>query len=126
MNETYPGRSKEDYLEAILFIQREKGTCYSIDVVNRLEYSKPSISIAVKNLEKEGFIYREGNALMLTEKGLSVAERTVRKHEFFRGLLERAGVSPETAEEDACRIEHGVSDESFEKLVTWVKKLAGD
>ncbi len=123
MNEAYPGKSKEDYLEAILFIQRKKGSCLSIDVANHLGFSKPSISIAVRNLEIEGFIYRDGNLLLLTEKGLYVAERTIRKHEFFRELLLRAGVTEETAEIDACKIEHSVSDESFERLSSWLAGL---
>lgn len=108
------GKSLEDYLEAILMLQKQKGNCYSIDVANKLGFSKPSVSIAVKKLEAEGYITRDGNGVILfTEAGKKIADATYDKHITLTTLFESLGVSKETAEKDACLIEHSLSEETY-------------
>ena len=104
--------SAEDYLEAILLLQRRMGVVRSVDVAQHLEVSKPSVCHAAK-----GFLRMdERRFLILTEAGRSVAEITLEKHQFFSAMLMEAGVDPKTAEKEACRIEHAISTESFERL----------
>lgn len=109
--------SGEDYLEAILVLQRQKGMVRSVDVARHLEVSKPSVCHAVATLRDGGFLTMdEDYFLHLTDAGLEVAEQIYEKHRFFTERLIEAGVDPETAERDACRIEHVISQESFERL----------
>ncbi|MDR2897277.1 MAG: metal-dependent transcriptional regulator [Spirochaetaceae bacterium] len=111
--------SKEDYLEAILVLGEKKPFIRSIDVAEFFGYSKPSISRAVTLLQEDGFIeFDENKHISLTEQGQSIAAKVYEKHTFFRELLEQAGVDRETAAADACRIEHAISNESFDKLKT--------
>ena len=106
--------SAEDYLESILVLQERRGYVRSIDIVNELGYSKPSVSVAMKNLREknhitvtpEGYIY-------LTESGQKIADMIYERHEFLSSWLISLGVDPETATSDACRIEHVISPESF-------------
>lgn len=109
--------SAENYLEAILVLKREKGAVRSIDVAHHLEFSKPSVSRAMSLLRENGYITtdREG-WLDLTESGMEIAQRILDRHSLLTDWLIRLGVSPEVADADACRIEHVVSEESFEKL----------
>ena len=109
--------SGEDYLEAILVLQRQKGMVRSVDVARHLEVSKPSVSHAVTTLKEGGFLTMDDDFFLhLTDLGREVAEQTYEKHRFFTERLIAAGVDPETAERDACRIEHVISDESFQCL----------
>lgn len=109
--------SPEDYLEAILVLSKELGNVRSIDVANHLGYSKPSISVAMKRLRENGYITLDDNGhLLLTGSGLSIALKIYEKHQVLTQFLISIGVSEETAKKDACRIEHVISDESFEKL----------
>ena len=109
--------SGEDYLEAILVLQRQKGMVRSVDVARHLEVTKPSVCNAVATLREGGFLTMdEDYSLHLTDVGREVAEQIYEKHRFFTDRLIAAGVDPETAERDACRIEHVISDESFERL----------
>ena len=109
--------SGEDYLEAILVLQRQKGMVRSVDVARHLEVTKPSVCNAVATLRDGGFLTMdEGCFLHLTDVGREVAEQIYEKHRFFTDRLIAAGVDPETAERDACRIEHVISDESFQRL----------
>ena len=109
--------SGDDYLEAILILQEQKGMVRSIDVARHLEVSKPSVSHAVATLKDGGFLTMdEDYFLHLTDIGREVAEQIYEKHRFFTERLIAAGVDPETAERDACRIEHVISDESFQCL----------
>ena len=109
--------SGEDYLEAVLILQKKKGTVRSVDVARYLEVSKPSVCHAVATLRDGGFLTMdEDYSLHLTDVGRDVAEQTYEKHRFFTELLIEAGVNPDTAERDACRIEHVISDESFRCL----------
>ncbi len=116
-------RSTEDYLESILIITEKQGYCRSIDVVHRLDFSKPSISVAMKKLEQQGLISRDENGLIsLTVQGRAIAEKTFEKHRFLTSMFEELGVSAEVAEKDACAIEHNISDETFTKIMQWYKK----
>ena len=109
--------SGEDYLEAVLILQKKKGTVRSVDVARYLEVSKPSVCHAVASLRDGGFLTMdEDYSLHLTDVGRDVAEQTYEKHRFFTERLIEAGVNPDTAERDACRIEHVISDESFRCL----------
>lgn len=109
--------SGEDYLEAILVLHKKMGTVRSVDVARHMEVSKPSVCHAVATLRKGGFLLMdEDHFLHLTDLGREVAEATYEKHRFFTDRLIEAGVDPETAERDACRMEHVISQESFEHL----------
>ena len=109
--------SGEDYLEAILVLQRQKGMVRSVDVARHLDVSKPSVCHAVATLKNGGFLTMDdGFFLHLTNIGREVAEQIYEKHRFFTERLIAAGVDPETAEADACRIEHVISEESFRRL----------
>ncbi len=107
----------EDYLEAVLMLQKQKGYARCVDVAERLGVKKPSVSRAVEKLSKSGHIMKTANgALSLTKQGLKLAEQLYEKHRFFTERLIAAGVDPKIAEQDACGIEHAISAESFQKL----------
>ena len=109
--------SGEDYLEAILVLQKQKGMVRSVDVARHMNVSKPSVCYAVATLKNGGFLTMDdGFFLHLTNIGREVAEQIYEKHRFFTERLIAAGVDPETAEADACRIEHVISEESFRRL----------
>lgn len=119
--------SAEDYLEAILKLKERKGLVRSIDVVNELGYTKPSISLAMKNLRENGYILMdEEGYITLTASGLAIASRIYGRHKLLRELLIRLGVSEKTAELDACKVEHDLSDESFEKILEWGTRKEND
>ena len=110
-------KSGEDYLEAILVLKKKKGMVRSADVARHLKVSKPSVCHAVATLKKGGFLLMDGNRFLhLTDLGREVAEDTYEKHRFFTEMLINAGVDPITAERDACRIEHVISESSFQHL----------
>lgn len=109
--------SGEDYLEAILIIKNRKGYVRSIDVAGFMNYSKPSVSHAVSLLRDGGFISVDENGyLNLTDTGREIAEKIYERHLFFKQKLMKAGVDEKTAEEEACRIEHDISDDTFNKI----------
>ena len=109
--------SGEDYLETILVLQKKRGMVRSVDVARHMEVSKPSVCHAVATLRDGGFLMMdEDHFLHLTDVGREVAERTYERHCFFTEQLIAAGVDPKTAEADACRIEHTISQDSFEKI----------
>ena len=109
--------SGEMYLETILILSRKNGQVRSVDISEYMGYSKPSVSRAVGLLKKDGFITVENDGFIhLTEKGLSLAEKILERHTILTDMLIRLGVSRETAANDACRIEHVVSDETFEAI----------
>lgn len=109
--------SGEDYLEAVLVLQKEKGIVRSVDVARHMGVSKPSVCHAVTTLKKGGFLVMDDDfSLHLTSVGQEIAEQIYERHQFFTEQLIAAGVDPQTAERDACRIEHAISDESFQKL----------
>ncbi len=109
--------SGEDYLEAVLMLQQKKGMVRSVDLARHMGYSKPSISHAVSVLKDGGFlIMDEGGFLHLTDVGKEVAEKIYERHRFFTQWLIDAGIDPETAEQDACQMEHTISQKSFEQI----------
>lgn len=110
-------KSGEDYLEAILMLQKKKGMVRSIDLARHMNFSKPSICHAVKVLREGGFLTMDSDGyLHLTDTGKEIAENIYEKHQFFTNGLIELGVAPEIAEADACKIEHIISDESYQKL----------
>lgn len=115
--------SAENYLEAILMITREKGHARSIDVANELGFAKPSVSVAMKNFREEGYIETDSDGIItLTAKGLEVAERVYERHQVIAKALMRLGVDEATAYEDSCKIEHDISQTSFEKLKEFLER----
>ena len=109
--------SGEDYLEAVLILQKKQGMVRSVDLARHMEVSKPSVSHVVKTLREGGFLTMDKDyCLHLTAIGRDVAEKIYERHQFFTEQLVAAGVDRETAEQDACRIEHVISDTSFQKL----------
>ncbi len=109
--------SGEDYLEAVLMLHKKQGMVRSIDLARHMGYSKPSISHAVGILRDGGFLtVDEDGFLHLTNIGQEVAERIYERHRFFTQWLVGAGIDPETAEQDACRMEHTISQKSFEQI----------
>ncbi|MBP3328794.1 MAG: metal-dependent transcriptional regulator [Clostridia bacterium] len=109
--------SAENYLETIYMLRKSKGMVRSIDIANELEFSKPSISVAMKNLRENGYIEvdKDGHITLL-EKGLEIAERMYERHTVISQFLVKLGVEESVATEDACKIEHVISDESFEAI----------
>ena len=116
--------SGEMYLEAILVLTRRNGHVRSIDVSEYLGYSKPSVSRAVGILRTGDYIrVDKDGGITLTESGLEIAEKIYERHTVLSGLLLRLGVSEETAAADACKLEHAISDESFNAIKNWVAKM---
>ncbi|MCI9556359.1 metal-dependent transcriptional regulator [Oscillospiraceae bacterium 50-16] len=110
-------KSAEDYLEAILKLREEHGMVRSIDIVRELGLSKPSISVAMKNLRENGYIQMgEDGYITLLPPGEEIAQRIYGRHKLLTQIFIRLGVSPETAAADACKVEHDLSDETFEKI----------
>ena len=109
--------SGEMYLETILILSRKNGQVRSVDISEYMSYSKPSVSRAVGLLKKEGFITVEKDGFIhLTDKGLAQAEKILDRHTILTQMLIKLGVPREIASNDACRIEHVVSDETFEAI----------
>ena len=109
--------SAENYLEAILMIREEKGMVRAIDVVNHLGFSKPSVSVAMKHLETDDFIRRDKDGFIyLTDSGEEIAEMIFERHNLLTDIFVKIGVDPETARDDACKIEHDLSEETFEQI----------
>ena len=117
--------SGEDYLETILLLYKKNGSVRSIDIARELGYTKASISRAMSILKKSDYILMDSDGqIRLTDKGIIKANEVYERHQLITDYLVNAlGVSPETASEDACRIEHVISEESFEKIREYVKKL---
>ncbi len=106
--------SVEDYLETILSLQKKKGHVRSIDIANEMNFSKPSVSVAMKNLREKEYITIDDNGhIILTESGRKQAENVLEKHTILSNWLISLGVDHEVALEDACRMEHDISEESF-------------
>ena len=111
----------EDYLESILKIERTKGVVRSVDVANDLNVSKPSVSRAMHILAERGFIQIEDNVLVLSESGRKIAEKIYERHVLFTNFLIQLGVDEAIAAEDACRMEHTLSDESYAALKRFIE-----
>ncbi|WP_270297008.1 metal-dependent transcriptional regulator [Eggerthella sinensis] len=115
--------SAEDYLKAVLVLAREHGFVRAVDVAERLGVSKASVSKALSKLERAGCIDIVCHDVRLTSEGRAVAERILERHEFFWSLLVSAGVNERTADEEACRMEHCLSEDSFRKLAAHMRAL---
>lgn len=110
-------QSGQDYLEAVLMLLEDKGYCKSVDIAQTLGFSKPSVSIAMKKLREQGFIVMGENGLInLTEKGYMIAASTYERHKVLGSFFVSLGVDEKTAYEDACKIEHVISQETFEAI----------
>lgn len=117
------GESLEDYLEAILVMQNKKSLIRSVDLAQYRGYSRSSISYAVKELKNKGYLIMNNDGhLKLTPLGLKLAHKIYERHCFFKEQLTAAGVEPDLAEIEACKMEHGISDDSFEKLKNYFKR----
>ena len=109
--------SVENYLETILMISQEKGNVRSIDIVHELNFTKASVSVAMGKLKKNGYVKVDDNGfLTLTRSGMKIAKATYERHELLKDFLIYLGVDAKTAEDDACRMEHAVSDETLKCL----------
>ncbi|MBQ7096759.1 MAG: metal-dependent transcriptional regulator [Clostridia bacterium] len=109
--------SAENYLEAIFMLKKETGFVRSIDIAHELEFTKASVSVAMKSFREKGYItIDDAGGISLTESGLAIAEKVYERHHIIASVLMSIGVSKETAFEDSCKIEHVISDESFNKL----------
>ena len=113
--------SGEDYLEAILMIKKRSGNVRSIDVARELSFSKPSVSVAMKNLKTSNYITVDENGFInLTEAGQEIADKIYERHTFLTNWLTSLGVDPEVAAEDACKMEHAISSESCSAIKKFV------
>jgi Mn-dependent DtxR family transcriptional regulator len=109
--------SQEDYLEKILQISKKKDNVHAIDIAREMNFSKPSVSVAMNKLKELGFIQiNEKGEISLTVSGLEIAEKTLEKHEILTKMLVSLGVDEKTALEDACKMEHDISDKSWEMI----------
>ncbi|MEE0945077.1 MAG: metal-dependent transcriptional regulator [Clostridia bacterium] len=115
--------SAENYLESILMLKNKKGHVRSIDVANELGVTKPSVSVAMKHFREDGFItIGDDGGIALTEKGLKIAEGVYERHRTIAAALIAIGVDEETAYLDSCKIEHDISEQTFEKLKAFIQK----
>ena len=116
--------SQEDYLEKILQISKEKESVHAIDIAREMSFSKPSVSIAMNKLKEAGYIeINEKGEITLTPSGLQIAEKTLEKHIILTKMLMYLGVDEETAKEDACRMEHDISDKTWEAIKKHTKYI---
>ena len=115
--------SAEDYLEAILMIQERKGYVRSIDIAEELQFSKASVSIAMKKLRENGYVSVDhAGQITLLKPGREIAERIYERHKVLTSLFERLGVNHDTAAKDACKVEHDLSPEPFNALKRFCEK----
>ena len=113
--------SAENYLETILILKQRNGAVRSIDIANELDFSKPSVSVAMKNLRENGYVEMDSDGFItLCPKGQEIAERMYERHVFLSDWLTELGVDPGVAVEDACRMEHVISAESFSAIKDYV------
>ena len=115
--------SAEDYLESILMLKEQIGEVRSIDIVNKINYSKPSISIAMKKLRESGYIEMDDNGyITLLPPGLEIAQRIYQRHRLLEKVLIAIGVEPKKAEDEACKIEHDIDDDTYDKIRLFYEK----
>ena len=118
--------SAEDYLEAILILRERQGAVRSIDVVHQLELTKPSVSVAMKRFRENGYIEMDADGFItLLPPGEEIAQRIYNRHKLLTKFLVALGVSEETAAADACKMEHDLSDETFEKIKAHAQRHEG-
>ncbi|MBP3646256.1 MAG: MarR family transcriptional regulator, partial [Clostridia bacterium] len=117
--------SAEDYLETILILCEEHGSARSVDIAAHLGVTKPSVSFAMKRLRENGYIHMgDDSRITLTESGEAIARRILERHRLLTGFLMRLGISEEVARADACKIEHDLSDETFNAIQRHVEKYS--
>lgn len=123
MSEQKLGKSSEDYLEAIRILKEKNSYVRSVDIAAQLGVTKPSVSVAVKRLKNSGYIYvNESGFISLTSKGELIAEKIYARHRILSEFFIALGVNQETALEDACKIEHDISEETFAALCKYLEK----
>ena len=116
--------SQEDYLEKILQISQEKDNVHAIDIARGLSFSKPSVSVAMNKLKEQGYIeINDKGEITLTPSGLAIAKKTLEKHNVLTALFVSMGVDEKVAMEDACRVEHDISDETWDAIKKYVESL---
>lgn len=114
--------SAENYLETIYMLKKKNGNVRSIDIAHELSFSKPSVSIAMKKFREEGYVVVDDSGnIILTDKGETIAKRMHERHNIIAKVLICLGVDEETAYADSCKIEHHISDVSFEKIKNYVE-----
>ena len=119
-------KSAEDYLEMILRLSEEKGYVRSVDIASGLQVSKPSVSVAMKHLREDGYITMNRESyITLTETGMEIARRIYDRHKALTEILIRIGVDPVVAQEDACRIEHDISNQTYDAIVKQLNRQGG-
>lgn len=119
--------SSENYLEAILSLRQRHGTVRSIDIANELHFSKPSVSVAMKKLRESGYIEMDKEGFIsLLPAGEEIARRIYERHKLLTEFFIRLGVDPEVAAADACKVEHDLSDETFQKLKEHIQAHQGN
>ena len=117
-------KSAEDYLEMILRLTEEKGYARSVDIAMGLGVSKPSVSVAMKQLREGGYILMgKDNYISLTDSGMEIAQRIYERHKVLTRVLTMIGVDPEIAQEDACKVEHDISAQTFEAIQAQLAKM---
>ncbi len=117
--------SAENYLETIFMLKKDRGFVRSIDIAHELGFSKASVSVAMKSLREAGYaVVDEDGGISLTEKGLEVANRMYERHEVIANVLISLGVDSEIAYEDSCKIEHVISDTTFEKIKEYIEQVS--
>ena len=115
--------SAENYLETILMLKNTKGHVRSIDIANELHFTKASVSVAMKHFREEGYITVNADGeITLTDKGLAIATRVAERHDTIAKMLIKLGVDEHTAYADACKMEHDISDMTFEKIKLFLEK----
>ncbi len=115
--------SAENYLETILMLKTTKGHVRSIDIANELGFTKPSVSVAMKHFREEGYVtVNPDGEILLTEKGYAIAQRIAERHDTIAKMLIMLGVDVDTAYADACKMEHDISDITFEKIKLFLDK----
>ena len=119
--------SAEDYLEAILEVRLRQGHVRSIDIANELNFSKPSVSVAMKKLRESGYVRMdEDGSIVLLPEGEEIAQRIYERHRLLTDFFIRIGVEPEVAAADACKVEHNLSEQTFEKIKEHAARFAED
>ena len=109
-------QSSEDYLESVYLLSQEKQTVHRIDVAKRMNVSQAAVNKAVKNLVAKAYVYEDGKHLYLTKDGENYAQEIYKRHRILRTFLEKIGVDPATAEQDACHMEHVLSNQTFQAI----------
>lgn len=117
------GKSAEDYLESMIILKEKNGYVRSIDIAGFLGVTKPSVSVAMKRLREDGYIEMDKSGLItVTDKGMEIADKIYTRHKKLTDFFVSLGVDPAVAEDDACRIEHDLSDETFDAICAHIEK----